>query len=73
MARAIPPNFFDVMPLKYLILRCVFLVPICSLAWGDAVRSGFLKGNLRIVALKDVQLAVRTHQSSALEIMLNIR
>ena len=45
------------MRFKFLILRCLFLVPICSLAWGDPVAPGFLEGNLRILAFKDVELA----------------
>jgi hypothetical protein len=44
------------MRLKYLILGCLFLLPICCLA-SDDTALGFLEGHLRIFALKDVELA----------------
>jgi hypothetical protein len=44
------------MRLKYLILGCLFLVPIGCLAW-DNTAPGFLEGHLRILAFKDVELA----------------
>jgi hypothetical protein len=45
------------MCLKYLTLCCVFLVPIGCLASDNAVPLGFLEGHLRILALKEVELA----------------
>ncbi len=44
------------MRFKYLILRSLFLLPICSLA-SDNAALGFLEGRLRILAFKDVELA----------------
>lgn len=44
------------MRFKYLIWGCLFLVPVGCLA-SDAVERGFLEGHLRILALKDVELA----------------
>jgi hypothetical protein len=42
--------------LKYLILGCLFLVPIGCLA-SDNAAPGFLEGHLRILNFKDVELA----------------
>ena len=44
------------MRFKYLILGCLFLLPICYLA-SDNAALGFLEGRLRILAYKDVELA----------------
>jgi hypothetical protein len=44
------------MRLKYLILGCLFLAPICCLA-ADNAAPGFLEGHLRILAFRDVELA----------------
>ena len=44
------------MRFKYLILACLFLLPIDLLALDGGER-GFLEGHLRILALKDVELA----------------
>jgi len=44
------------MRFKYLILGCLFLLPICCLA-SDNAALGFLEGRLRILAYKDVELA----------------
>jgi hypothetical protein len=44
------------MRFKYLILGCLFLLPICCLA-SDNAALGFLEGHLRILAFKDVELA----------------
>ena len=44
------------MRLKYQILGCLFLLPICCLA-SDNAAPGFLEGHLRILASKDVELA----------------
>lgn len=44
------------MRLRYLILGCLFLIPIGRLA-SDGAERGFLEGHLRILALKDVELA----------------
>jgi hypothetical protein len=44
------------MPLKYLILGCFVLVPIGCLA-PDNTLPGFIEGRLRILALKDVEIA----------------
>jgi hypothetical protein len=44
------------MRLKYLILGCLFFVPIGCLA-SDNAAPGFLEGRLRILAFKDVELA----------------
>jgi carboxypeptidase family protein len=44
------------MRFKYLILACLFLLPIGCLA-SDGAERGFLEGHLRILALKDVELA----------------
>lgn len=44
------------MRLRYLILGCLFLIPIGCLA-SDGAEPGFLEGHLKILALKDVELA----------------
>src|SRR5262245_33677802 len=44
------------MRLNYLILGCLFLVPIGCLA-SDNSAPGFLEGRLKILALRDVELA----------------
>jgi hypothetical protein len=44
------------MRLKYLILGCLFLVPIGRLS-SDNTAPGFLEGRLRIRAIRDVELA----------------
>jgi hypothetical protein len=44
------------MRLKYLILGCLFLVPIGRLS-SDNTAPGFLEGRLRILAIRDVELA----------------
>jgi hypothetical protein len=44
------------MRFKYLILGYVILVPVGCMA-ADNVAAGFLEGHLRILALKDVELA----------------
>jgi hypothetical protein len=44
------------MRFKYLIWGYVFLVPVCCMA-ADNAALGFLEGHLRILALKDVELA----------------
>ena len=44
------------MPIKPLILGCLFLVPIGCLA-SDRAEAGFLEGHLRILPFKDVELA----------------
>jgi hypothetical protein len=44
------------MRLKYLIIGCLFLLPIDRLA-SDGAERGFLEGHLKILALKDVELA----------------
>jgi len=44
------------MRFKYLIWRCLFLVPIGCLA-SDNAALGFVEGHLRILASKDVELA----------------
>jgi hypothetical protein len=44
------------MRLKYLIVGCLFLAPICCLA-ADNAAPGFLEGHLKILAVKDVELA----------------
>jgi hypothetical protein len=54
--RIYPAHFFYVMRLKYLILACLFLVPMGCLALDGGER-GFLEGRLRILAFKDVELA----------------
>lgn len=46
------------MHVKDLILVCLFLAPIGCLA-SDTTAPGFLEGHLRILALKDVELAER--------------
>src|SRR6266566_2383548 len=57
MVRIYPAHFFlYVMRFKYLILGCLFLLPICCLA-SDNAALGFLEGRLRILAYKDVELA----------------
>ena len=56
MVRIYPAQFLYVMRLKYLILGCLFLVPIGCLA-SDNSAPGFLEGRLRILAFKDVELA----------------
>ena len=54
--RIYPAHFLYVMWLKYLILSCLFLVPIGCLA-SDNAAPGFLEGRLRILSFKDVELA----------------
>jgi hypothetical protein len=54
--RSYPALFLYVMRLKYLILGCLFFVPIGCLA-SDNAAPGFLEGRLRILAFKDVELA----------------
>jgi hypothetical protein len=49
-------HFLYVRRLKSLILGCVFLIPICCSA-SDSAAPGFLEGHLRILAVKDVELA----------------
>jgi len=44
------------MSLNYLILACFSLAPIACVASGNAA-PGFLEGHLKIVALKEVELA----------------
>jgi hypothetical protein len=44
------------MRLKALLLGCVFLVPVGCMA-ADNAALGFLEGHLRILAVKDVELA----------------
>jgi hypothetical protein len=44
------------MRFKYLILGCLFLLPICCLA-SDNAAPGFVEGHVRILASKDVELA----------------
>jgi hypothetical protein len=44
------------MRLKYLILGCLFLVPIDRLS-SDNTAPGFLEGRLKILAIRDVELA----------------
>jgi hypothetical protein len=56
MVRIYPALFLYVMRLKYLILGCLFFVPIGCLA-SDNTAPGFLEGHLRILAFKDVELA----------------
>ena len=56
MVRIYPAHFLYVMRFKYLILGCLFLLPICYLA-SDNAALGFLEGRLRILAYKDVELA----------------
>jgi hypothetical protein len=56
MVRIYPAHFLYVMRLKYLTLGCLFLIPIwCSAS--DNAALGFLEGHLRILAVKDVELA----------------
>ena len=43
--------------LKYLILGCLFLSPLCCTASDKAVPPGFMQGHLRIVSPKPVELA----------------
>ena len=43
--------------LKYLIAGCSFLILIGCIRAADAVSPGFLQGHLKIVALKEVELA----------------
>ena len=59
MVRIYPAQFLYVMWLRYLILGCLFLVPIGFLAADDAT-VGFLEGRLRILASRDVELAEGT-------------
>jgi hypothetical protein len=56
MVRIYPALFSYVMRLKYLILGCLFFVPIGCLA-SDNPAPGVLEGRLRILAFKDVELA----------------
>ena len=44
------------MRFKYLFWSCLFLAAVCCMATDNAA-PGFLEGNLRILAFKDVELA----------------
>ena len=54
--RIYPAHFLYAMRFKYLILGCLFLVPIGCLASDNTV-TGFLEGHLRILAFTDAELA----------------
>jgi hypothetical protein len=56
MVRIYPAHFLYVMRLRFLILACIFLVPIGCLVSNNPA-PGFLEGHLRILAFKDVELA----------------
>jgi hypothetical protein len=60
-----PAHFFAVMSsvLKYLISACVFLV-LGGTASIDAAPSGFVEGHLKIISLKEVELADETPSKS---------
>jgi hypothetical protein len=56
MVRNYPAHFLYVMRLKPLLLGFVFLVPVGCMA-ADNSALGFLEGHLRMLAVKDVELA----------------
>jgi hypothetical protein len=54
--RIYPAHFLYGMRFKFLISACFFLVPLGCLA-SDNAAFGFLEGHLKILALRDVELA----------------